>query len=76
MCICIPKNISCGGADWTPNNMLCLSMNMQLHYVAHQPLTMDIETVTCIFNTNSIFTQLITKKRLNNLVTEKALYHK
>ena len=40
---------------------------MQLHYLAHQPLIIDTETVTCIFSTNSILTQLITKKILNNL---------
>jgi len=75
MCICIPESISCGAADWTPNNMLCLSMNMQLYYLAHQPLIMDTETLTCIFNTNSIFTQLITKKkRLNNLQLLRKLY--
>jgi hypothetical protein len=59
--------VSCGGAGWTPNNMLCLSMNMQLHYLAHQPLIVDKETVTCIFDTNSIFKRPITKKRLHNL---------
>ena len=74
MCICIPESMSCGGADWTPNNMLFLSMNMQLHYLAHLPLIMDTETVTCIFNTNSIFTQLITKRRLANLQLLRKLY--
>jgi hypothetical protein len=54
--------------------MLCLSMNMQLHYLAHQPLIINTETVTCIFNTNSIFTQLITTKRLNNLQLPRKLY--
>ena len=71
---CAHSPVSCGGADWSPNDMLCLSMNMQLHYLAHQPLIIDTETVTCIFNTNSIFTQLITKKRLNNLQLLRKLY--
>ena len=71
---CPHSPVSFGGADWTPNNMLCLSMNMQLHYLAHHPLIINTETVTCIFNTNSIFTHLITTKILCNLQLLRKLY--